>query len=220
MGSGNPANCKGWGSSLTKFRGPFHLQEWLINLLKSNKVQNGTQIAHKGPGNFCQVSHFDRALRYRQGAECAPEEAIPSWERSSLVQCMPVGQLLDNVLINTWPRLSRAHRASWQAAYALISVSGGNCRVEGRDWAFWALTLHKSLLLWQSHRELPAETVHISYGQNALGGLCLRALTPDGSHPAASNAPAPTPTQQDPLSRWETPWSAGEQETGRHVLKK
>lgn len=41
--------------------------------------------------------------------------AIPSWERSSLVQCMPVGQLLERVLMNTCPRLSKAHSASWQA---------------------------------------------------------------------------------------------------------
>lgn len=42
--------------------------------------------------------------------------AVPSCARSSCAQCMPAGQPGDSVLMKTRPRLSSAHRASWQAA--------------------------------------------------------------------------------------------------------
>lgn len=43
------------------------------------------------------------------------KNVIPSWERSSFVQCIPVGQLDESVLINICPRLSKPQMASWQA---------------------------------------------------------------------------------------------------------
>lgn len=85
------------------------------------------------------------------------ENVIPSWERSSFVQCIPVGQLEESVLIKICPRLSKPQMASWQAEYCTISASGGSCTVEGRKWGFWSLTQNRSLLLWHSHKKLPME---------------------------------------------------------------